>query len=286
MKFYTRCNSYFIIFILLRISLSKGNYFRRTTEDNDLLDKYGSRPKMFTFYSRASKPNSKLPYENDMILLAWKAAWHENGWDPIVLSLDDAKKHHLYKKFEDTFHDAEPQISLYDRYCFYRWLAVAAHGGGWMSDFDNFPLNIGPIIGHILPNDGQFTSYDGHVPDLLSGSLKEWNRMIDLLYDSFMKNSHRFWSDMLALREIHHENEDAFLYLSETTTPRRVFQTEFETDGGIENPYDLSSKCIQLIGIKSIHFSHADCDRIRFCNYKRHMAYEWVRKWEEKCIKS
>lgn len=268
----------YMIGILLCASVCEGSNLRERFEESE-------RPKIYTFYSRASKANPRLPYENEMILLAWKASWHSKGWDPIVLSLEDAKLHYRYGKFEEAFETADPQISLYDRYCFYRWLAVSARGGGWMADFDSFPLNIDPnMYGRTLPNEGKFTSYDGHIPHLVSGTSEEFDRMIDLLYDSFQKNSYKFWSDMLALLDIHSNNNDSFLYLSETTSPRKIYYSELQEGKVIENPFDLSIKCPLLVGVIAIHFSHADCDHVRWCDYKRHMAYDWVKIWEEKCL--
>jgi len=50
-----------------------------------------------------------------------------------------------------------------------------------MSDLDCFPLYIQPEEGINLPNGGLFTLHENNVPDLLSGSRLEWNRMLLLL---------------------------------------------------------------------------------------------------------
>jgi len=267
------------------ISLSRGNILRRRAqEDRSGLLYNSSRPKIFTFFSPENvHVNSSLPDENKLILDAWKLSWSRRGWEPVFLTMEDAKLHNSYDRFKKAFEDATMKISYYDQYCFYRWLAVAAHGGGWMSDFDNFPLYFDPnVYGYDLPHGGKFTSYDGHVPNLVSGSLEEWNAMIDLLYESYQKNNHRYWSDMFALIEIHKEL-DAYLYIFETTSPKRLYFREIKMKYDID-PYDLGSKCVQLIGIKTIHFSHGDCEFVKFCDYKRHLAYYWVKKWERKCL--
>eukprot|EP00439_Symbiodinium_sp_Y106_P025954 s603_g3.t1 len=68
---------------------------------------------------------------------------------------------------------------MYDYHCYMRYLAMAEAGGGWMSDYDVIPTWFPPDTD--LPNDGRFTSYQNHVPALLSGTQEEWYRMADTL---------------------------------------------------------------------------------------------------------
>jgi hypothetical protein len=64
-----------------------------------------------------------------------------------------------------------------DKICFYRYLAMGMVGGGWMSDFDTFPLNAAKWDGTgnpmLLPNSGSLTIHEktesGGVPSLVSG---------------------------------------------------------------------------------------------------------------------
>merc|ERR1719188_1917742 len=77
---------------------------------------------------------------------------------------------------------------------------MASVGGGWMSDWDNFPLNMKPSF--TLPNKGTLTSYSGHVPNLVSGSAYNWNRIVKAMFDHYDEQSQHgslHWSDMLAL---------------------------------------------------------------------------------------
>ena len=37
-------------------------------------------------------------------------------------------------------------MSDHDRMCFYRWLAIAASGGGWLSDYDTIQLHYNPTV--------------------------------------------------------------------------------------------------------------------------------------------
>jgi len=132
------------------------------------------RPVMYGFNDRAFA----LPID---LITSWQKAWQESGWETRILSVADALMHpHLpvLKALLD-----ENKVDQYERMCFYRWAAMAAavtEEGGWMSDMDAFPLYIQPNEGLNLPNQGMFTLHDSHVPDLLSGSKAEWNRILNL----------------------------------------------------------------------------------------------------------
>merc|ERR1712157_37359 len=118
------------------------------------------------FFEAAYNQVDRLLLELD----EWKKAWFNAGWEPVILGLDDAKNHPYFKKFEKAFDNAQYPIPMYDRMCFYRWLAMSENGGGWMSDYDTMPLNTNPSESLILPNGGQFTSFQKHVPALVVGS--------------------------------------------------------------------------------------------------------------------
>merc|ERR1712157_106848 len=98
-------------------------------------EKGEERPRMHTFFHY-------LGFGDYYLIEIWKEAWYEAGWYPVVLTLEAAQAHPIYKEFEHLFMFAENKLHTYDRMCFYRWLAMAMSGGGWMSDMDTLPLNI------------------------------------------------------------------------------------------------------------------------------------------------
>jgi len=115
--------------------------------------------------------------------------------------------------------------------------------GGWLCDYDTFPLNIQVEDGFELPNNGKFTSYEAHVPSLLSGSAEEWR----LLTQTLMDESERYKGDEI---------------LSDMNVLSQLIEKGI-IDGSQElvwNGYALSSPdvivCRQLHNKKAIHFSH------------------------------
>merc|ERR1712157_517036 len=236
-----------------------------------------TRPKMHTFFTPVSaKPDLDL-------LEVWKKTWEDAGWEPVVLTLDDARGHPDYRSFIAALEMAEHKLKDYDRMCFLRWLAMANSGGGWMSDYDTFPLfSRAKLDGNNLPNDGQFTCYSRHVPNLVSGSEEEWSRMVQLLYYSYKLHPDVFWSDMLALLEVH-DWLSGYVYQKDSISLEKVYIDELRSENGIERPFALSAKCEVLLNMRAVHFSHADCERVGFCQKDRSVASKWIEAWKEKC---
>ena len=84
-----------------------------------------NHPTMYTFFEPAN-----VEYDHLLIELEnWKNAWRDAGWKPFVLSLEDAQRHPDFDIFKDAFDNAVYQLAKYDRFCFYRWLAMAVSGG-------------------------------------------------------------------------------------------------------------------------------------------------------------
>jgi len=85
-------------------------------------------------------------------------------WEPVVLTHLDAKRNPLYGDFIKAFdnNNTTEHLNIYNQHCYFRWLAMGASGGGYMSDFDTFPLHSDQVYyGDHLPYGGKFTSYGG-----------------------------------------------------------------------------------------------------------------------------
>jgi len=101
---------------------------------------------------------------------------------------------------------AEPKFGTgYNAMCLYRWLAMAASGGGWMCDYDTFPTNFPMNEARKLPSNGKLTSFEFHVPSLVSGTAEEWSRVAEELIRLMPKVEEEIKSDMHAFEVIRKE---------------------------------------------------------------------------------
>lgn len=163
---------------------------------------------IYTFFQEVDNNFSSNSYDEQMIA-SWKAVWKAKGWEPRILTVEDAKKHRLYNIFNAEL-DKVPlagksgKNARYNRLCYLRWLAMASAGGGWMADYDTVPIR-SPIDDDYKI--GKFTILEEiGVPSLLKGSAGEWERMALALLESAKSHANDkdlpLWSDMLSLMEV------------------------------------------------------------------------------------
>lgn len=94
---------------------------------------------VFTFYNRVPQ----LKPAGELIEL-WRESWSRNGWNPVVLGLNDAQKHPLYADYVEGIKSKAKSINPgdYDLMCWVRWLALDVMGGGLMTDYDVINRNL------------------------------------------------------------------------------------------------------------------------------------------------
>jgi len=251
---------------------SKGKFAVRFSHDTSKesivswLNLYGARcvsgrPVMFTFFEdsphkrTSSKSDQRLARLND-----WKMAWSDQGWEPYVLTLEDAKRHHNYTKYINVLDSLglKNPMNGRDEYIFLsimRWLAMASSGGGWMSNIDTFPLHLEPC--YTLPNNGKFTGHNWVIPNLLSGNYWEWNRITDLLINHlFLNYQNGFWSDIQAFSHIFHI-QSAFLAQKYVREVAGFYKKELNQHHKQINDYTNFNKdiCAMSQNIMAVHFS-------------------------------
>jgi len=229
-----------IILVLLVYCFVPGRQeqsFRQTASAGSV----DGRPVMHTFYE-------KTAVGEDDLLEAWKEEWTKVGFDAKVLTLEDAKRHKYYVKMEEAL--SQTLNGMYDQMCFYRWLAMATSGGGWMCDYDTFPTNFPMDEMENLPNKGKFTSFENHVPSLMSGTEKEWMRVTKLLVDAIPRIPARVKSDM-----------HAFLVLKDEKKHKVNFRNAmgpvfpYKNKLYAEVPRELD--CKQMEEGRAVHISHS-----------------------------
>jgi hypothetical protein len=222
----------------------------------------GSRPVMYTFFEYIPVRNrgtSMSDMADRALIVEWKAAWKAAGWHPIVLTLDDAKRHSQFKDYAEKVSglpmlgvDGKGGAVLYNQLCFLRWLAVAATGGGFMSDYDVFPISRAPKQME-PPHGGNFTVYckvknskRGGIPCLMSGRKDEWTRMAYAILENGHKNANNehMWSDMLSVIDM--RNTGAYTVYDAVLEGKEVLTKKGWT----------ADDCDKTTDKHAIHFSH------------------------------
>jgi len=153
---------------------------------------------IYTFY----EPEPILAdHENEQLIELWKKNWASHGWEPCVLKTQDAERHPEWQKYRDAFAKL-PSVNpgKYEQYCYYRWLAMAAAGGGWMADFDTFNYGFNPT--EIIDDLVMASTHNGAVPCLVGGTQKGYQNVClwisqTTLRDSDRENGKPHISDMI-----------------------------------------------------------------------------------------
>jgi len=117
----------FAAFVVFQSNQNEGDF-----NNNQHLRSLSERPVIHTFFHSRGKVE-------EAVLQVWKREWSNYGFETKVLTIEDAKKHPDFEKVESIMEPLHTKMG-YDALCFYRWFAMAASGGGWMSDHDTFPI--------------------------------------------------------------------------------------------------------------------------------------------------
>lgn len=241
------------------------------------------KPIMYTFYNKIDAEDKHTGMTDDAderLLQAWEEEWNEAGWETHVLDLNDARSHPRFEEFEEKLRGIHlnGMNTVYNQFCYYRWLAMAAVGGGFMSDFDVFPMNTTPEDF----KDGAFSIYEatshdsnnGGIPCLMSGSDSEWERMAFNVVQNGVEHVDKdFWSDMYASIDIYQKHPEAYNLYSRIADDQLSVQEW--------NP-DL---CKHAEDRFAVHFSHNAMHKLGDfdINTRPQVAQDFLSKWKATC---
>lgn len=252
------------------------------------------RVPIYTFYERVDFNNDSEGNNHADILKVWADSWTELGWEPRILTLDDAKKHPRYEDYDRALRGLpldgySGKNGAYNRLCFLRWLAMGTVGG-FFSDFDTVPLVRPTLKDYEVTKTGKFNIYHRfHVPALVSGPKEEWDRMATLLLVSgleYVENAHKkqdaepiaLWSDMFALQYVvRNDMCDCNIY-------NQVSEGRVILNGQPITPGD----CARYKKDKAAHFSHDSMHHGvlgegRTINDRPHIMRDWFHMYKDKC---
>ena len=155
--------------------------------------------KIYTYYEDIS-----FPVQQELIDL-WKISWSRHGYEPIVLNLEDAKKHSYFETLNSEMRRifkeiTNIEISEYGMSCWFRWLAYATQNEEkfYVSDYDAINVSF-PITEPI----DKLHLMDGVVPFLASGTPKQFEN----LCKSFVDISNQRIEILKELTDHYHDQE-------------------------------------------------------------------------------
>ena len=165
-----------------------------------------AKPVMATFFETVVGGCCGMTQEgHENLLHAWEEAWQANGWNTKVLTEKDAKKHPEFEIMRDKL--LKVGVTEYNQRCFWRWLAMAVDdspNGGWMSDYDFFPLILTAPLGLELAKRPGFKSWAAHVPTLIHADKQGWNQLTSLMIDTVSEDfGLEKITDMFVLKLLH-----------------------------------------------------------------------------------
>jgi hypothetical protein len=193
---------------------------------------------------------------DEQMLKLWKQAWEAIGWQARILTIQDAQQDPRY----DEFYEKLQSIPLwgkqrkganreYNQWCYIRWLAMSAVGGGWMSDYDVLPVR--KIDYYQM---GRFTVHEPGVPSLLSGTQEEWSKMAWAILENGLQHNTPeidLWSDMKALADLQEQQAKPEYHYAVNKTVLSAFLLL------TGKPWTTETKeCHRLKKRDAIHFSH------------------------------
>lgn len=243
------------------------------------------KPKIFTFYAQLEDGETitRMTKDKDEELLSlWEQAWSEAGWDAQVIGMKEAKKHPLFKSLMGKILDLE--LDEYSALCLVRWIAMAAEGGGWMTDYDTFPLNDFRMDGHkhFLPAGGLLTVWNEYTPSLVSGTGHEYirllNRMIEAIVDRKLDQGR---VDIMSLKYLYESSRGDMYHLR-----KQVLAGERALNGVLEWGEE---ECALTAEMRAVHFSHRSMKVGRthrdgqVPQDRPEVAVEFLEMWNTKC---
>ena len=159
--------------------------------------------KIYTYYQNIN--HDKQPELIDL----WKISWSRQGYEPIVLSLEDAKRHPYFETLNTEMRRifkeiTNKQINDYGMSCWFRWLAYATQTDEkfYVSDYDAINVNF-----PITEPSNQLHLMDNACPFLASGTSKQFEN----LCKAFVEVSNQR-IDILKQQADHYHDQEFFQY--------------------------------------------------------------------------
>lgn len=225
--------------------------------------------KIYTYYQ-----DIDFSAQQELIDL-WKTSWLRQGYEPIVLNLEDAKRHSYFNAFNTEIRRihkkiTNKEISVYGMSCWLRWLAYATQEDEkfYVSDYDainlNFPTTEPNAKLHFMDND---------CPFLASGTPKQFEN----LCKTFVEVSNQR-IEILKQQTKHYHDQEFFMYnfnsqlhddAEDLRNKYNILMTRNRKEiGGFYNPVSKTVfggprfREVNIQGYKVVHIAHSNVKTI------------------------
>ena len=218
--------------------------------------------KIYTYYE-----DIKFKQQEKMLEL-WQTSWKNAGFEPKILSKEDAKKSSFYEEFiekmkEIHFKVMNKQISDYGLSCYVRWLAYSTQQDEYfyVSDYDCVNNGLKPTI-----NTDKLHLMDADCPCFVSGKPDQFENLCHLFIDVSLD---RIEDIMLKTKQLkcvcYHDQEFCSLNLINTKNQKvaellqenNIVLTRDRVNG--VGPFDPDKKNT----LKVLHISHHNAHNIK-----------------------
>jgi len=219
----------------------------------DVVPMAGKKPIMHTFFEPVGGGCCGMSEKGHLQLVkAWEASWQARGWETRILTKKDAENHPDFDLLQDKLRKVG--VGGYNQRCYWRWLAMVTVGGGWMSDYDVFPLGLDSEVGLEIGEDDTFKSFYHNVPCLLHASAKEWDRIIHLMIGILppKQSGNEVISDMISLKHLGQWKGRAGMEWTGDVQTHIFYERNEEGD--------LRLNCKVGKAKLAVHLSHHECD--------------------------
>lgn len=276
--------------LLFLLSMRLGNSDSSLDNENNItINTNGSsRPVINVFFERIAPEQrftSMTDKDDDALLEFWKHTWKAAGWEPRVLTLQDTKQHSLYESFQKELDDL--CMDEFGKLSLLRWLAMAATGGGWLVDYDVFPLRDFHADDINTLNKGELTIYEALAPILVSGSPEAWLDTTKFLLDHATSHGRAsqgrlsFWTDTLGLLSAWRDPNCTLHVKKEVLDGRKAFFEQALT------PEDCNKRPFR--GKRVVHLGHFAMleapisPELRLPRHRLTVAKQWLPRWVAAC---